>query len=765
MNWVTSTYRNLKLKQSTRFLLIFSICILAVAGTVWACSFEDDTPTSIFSPEAFVSKQYTPFFYDSENWYYGKNVEVTDNNQRFNEQIIDEWDAYLKHKLNPTTLNYLLLKGDRKGIDSVYNILSRATPPPKQDSISMDIGKLDKSTLNNLFDYLRLAKDCEKFAVAEDRGWYSDPVPAPIAPGGLEEQLTTAFNSSKKPFIKQRLLFQLVRYYYFFEDTTGRKNQQINNQAEILLLFNKYQAKFPQNLTYYRTLGYVAGYYRSMHNYALANYLYSRCYDFSYEMKIPSKFSFHPQDEADWQQTLKLAKNNEEKITLWHLLGMEYDPLRAIKEIVAIDPKSDKVNLLLSRVINAREASDNSIYYMPPHNLYETQDSINSVENLRIFADERKVVDSIALQNNTAKPYFWNIAAGYLHYIHKDYAQAGKFYAKAKDQLPADDKLVMAQYKMLCIFLDIDELQRIDAKTEAKLVEPLNWLKDVQKSGTIEGLRVGDCSYAIAKVYLKQRDTLKSACFTDTIVPYANNAWVQRLINLINKPNKTPFEKTMVRYYPHSVNDLYYHQAIMYAYKEDIDKAIAIRSKIDTMRYDTLPANPFNIHIQDCHDCDQAAKQKQKFTSLTFLKTLRNIKVDLNAGKDRYRNALLLANAYYNISYYGNNRPFYGSDIFTGVEIYSQKIAEKYYLLARDYAPNNEQKAKCTFMASKCEHNNYYSLPENDVTTPWTEKYFIELKANYSQTNYYKDVLNECGYFKDFVDGKSHTPTKNATQY
>ena len=185
----------------------------------------------------------------------------------------------------------------------------------------------------------------------------------------------------------------------------------------------------------------------------------------------------------------------------------------------------------------------------------------------------------------------------------------------------------------------------------------------------------------------------------------------------------------------------------------------------EIMRYDTLPANPFNIHIQDCHDCDQTAKQKQKFTSLTFLKTLRSIKADLNAGKDRYRNALLLANAYYNISYYGNNRWFYEYDIFNGIDKYSQTISQKYYLLARDYASNNEQKAKCTFMASKCEHNNYYSLPENDVTTPWTEKYFTELKANYSQTNYYKDVLNECGYFKDFVVGKSRTPMKNATQY
>src|ERR1700761_7628981 len=119
MNWVTLTYRSLKLKHSMRFLLIFSICSLAIAGVVWACADYDDTPFSIFSPEAFVSKQYTPFFYDSYNWYYGTRVDVEDNNNRFNAQVLSEWDSYLNHQVNQPALAYLLLKSSRAGIDSV----------------------------------------------------------------------------------------------------------------------------------------------------------------------------------------------------------------------------------------------------------------------------------------------------------------------------------------------------------------------------------------------------------------------------------------------------------------------------------------------------------------------------------------------------------------------------------------------------------------------------------------------------------------------
>ncbi len=657
-------------------------------------------------------------------------------------------------------MRYLLLSADKGGIDSVYNYITGKLHALKQDTLHINVAGLDKNKIANLFNYLKLAKGCEIFAVGEDRGWYDAPKPPPSAPKSLENSLSTAFTNSKDAFVKERLWFQLTRYYFFNDDTASSKTQ-VNTRAKILTLFDKYKSAFPQNLTYYRTLGYVAGYYRRKGDFALSNYFYSRCYDFSFEMKIPSKFSFRAQQEADWRETLALAKNNEEKITLWHMLGMEYDPVRAIKEIAALNPRTDKMDLLLSRLVNIREPGDNGEYSIS-HPLNE-QEMQAEKDNDKSARKEIRLVDSLAKKGNTAKPYFWNIAAGYLHYLHKDYADAGKFYAAAKSQMPANDKLIMAQYKMLAIFLDVNRLKRIDAQTEAKLVEPLNWLKDLQDGKVhIDKLRPGLCSGTIARIYLNQHDSLKAECFIDTIVSYANNNWVQKFIDLMNKSNKTPFEKTVLRYYPHTLDELYYHQAASLVYDENIDKAIALMGKAIKTSKDTLPGNPFNARLNDCHDCDHAAHQKQKFTALTFLKTLQKIKADLAAGTDSYRHAWLLANAYYNITYYGNARQFYEDDVFKGIDINAQKIPEKYYLLARKYAQTDEQKAKCTFMASKCERNEYYnntfgggSLNTDDAPMPPAGKYFKELKENYAQTAYYKEVLHECGYFKSFVDAKN----------
>ena len=116
MNYITLINQSLKLRRSIKFLLIFSTLSLAVGGVVWACSWEeDDSGPSMFTPEAFVSKEYTPFFYDSHDWYYpGTRVEIEDNNNRFNEQVVSEWDNYLDHQLSKSALEYLLLHSSKK---------------------------------------------------------------------------------------------------------------------------------------------------------------------------------------------------------------------------------------------------------------------------------------------------------------------------------------------------------------------------------------------------------------------------------------------------------------------------------------------------------------------------------------------------------------------------------------------------------------------------------------------------------------------------
>lgn len=714
-----------------------------------------------------MATQYSPFFYDSYASYYGNSND--DSNRRYNEEIVKEWSAYLNGKIVKKDLEILLFKSTDGGLDSVYKYANGKLSTSPLHLPDLKSSGLSKNQLNIFLPYLLLAKKSESFTINDAWSGWDEKVKIKVPAVALRAELLNAFQNSKDDFIKERLWFQLVRYSYFEE--LQSEAGTLNDKGDLMTFFNKYESSFPKNVIYYRTLGYVAGHYYKQKDYAKANYLYSLCYNFSADMKIPSKWSFHPQNESDWQKSLAMAKNNEEKCTLWQMLGISNDGPRAIEKIYEIDPRSEKMELLLSRLINISE--------MPSYG-YE-KDSSGTAEKKALVHDT-ELVSNIARKNNTAKPYFWNLAAGYMNTLSGDYSVSRSFYNKAKTQLPKNNKLVEAQYRILDWTLYLSQLKKIDAKTESEMTGTMNWLADLRdQKDTVQSLRYGRAlSHSItllSDLYKKQGDLLKSNCFSTQTEFYASNANIEALKALLGKTNKTPFEQAMLRYFPLKIEDLYYHQGLMMVYQDKTDQAIALMEKSGTRAQYKLLANPFSIRLNDCHDCDFDAVQKVKYTPISFLKAVKTLKSDIIAGKNAYVNTFLLADAYYNITHYGNARTFYqsaitGSDATSPMDIpvefrqtlTSGKIAEKYYLLARTYAKTREQKTRCTFMAAKCERNDIYNAVYNNKANAgkfyWdfdfrgvpVGKYFAELKTQYYQTQYYNEILKECGYFKSYVN-------------
>jgi hypothetical protein len=395
------------------------------------------------------------------------------------------------------------------------------------------------------------------------------------------------------------------------------------------------------------------------------------------------------------------------------------------------------------------------------------------------------LVDSMSNIKSIAKPYYWHLAAGYLHFLDDDFAGCAKFYALAKKEFPKNDQMIMAQYKVLSIMLYAHQVNHINSNTEAKLTEPLNWLANLKDGKeTMKDLRfqsaITETMDALSKIYLKQGDKIKAALLGYNNGFYNSYGHIDSLVTFINKPEKTPFEQSLVRYSPYKLEALYYQQALIMTYRQDLDRAVVFMGMTDTVTKNAeLYGNPFNSRLNDCHDCDHTSFQKRKYSRLDFLKTLKAINDDLKAGKNVYRNAYLMANAYYNINEYGNARFFYEGNLFIfsltepsigeGLKYANlftrQNIAEQYYKKAFDNAGNNEQRALCAFMLSKCERNSYYNVEydksgektifsgldnNNSFIPDWN--YFKVLNTGFSDTKYYAEVLKECGDFKSYVD-------------
>lgn len=258
---------------------------------------------------------------------------------------------------------------------------------------------------------------------------------------------------------------------------------------------------------------------------------------------------------------------------------------------------------------------------------------------------------------------------------------------------------------------------------------------------------------------------------------------------LLLSTQRTAWQDLFVGIYPYKLADIYESRGIYLFYQDKIDEAIAEFEKItpfesktynwekDTYQTEMVdyktaqfPGNPFNGKIKDCNDCDHAAKQSVKYSQIEFLYNVKEMKAKIAAGEDVYNNALLVGNAFYNTSYFGNARFFYYNNIINeygnsisnehSKMLYGMENAKKYYNIAQKAAADNEQKAKIAYMLAKTQRNDFYynkyfsttsywGYPDGPVIQKWQG--FIDLKNNYSDTKYYQDVIAECGYFRKYL--------------
>ncbi len=736
----------------TSGLLIAAGIAIACAGGDW----DREYGTSNFSPELFVDSSYSPFFY-SNNFYYKINYE-SDQNSRFNNNNSRDWAEYLNSPSQIPALDYLLQTATSARIDSAVNYFTTGKIALLPASLkNFDLLKQNgNKKIAAFLHYLQYAKKAESFAVNDVvDSWNisskkNKSIDFDIA--AYDKALEKEIKLSKDGFLKERYWFQLVRSAFY------------NNSLPLVLdAFNRYEKTMPRNTIYYRCMGYVGGAYYKQKDYSKANYCYSRVYDSCNELKTATHFSFHPQEEKDWKNTLALCRNSEEQATLWQMLGVYYaDEGRAITAIYQLNPKSEKLDLLLARAINKYEQKfEHTNYYNP----------VDSNSN-KLLAP---LIIKIAEAGNTSKPWIWDMAAGYIYSLDSNYAKAALAYRRCEKQLPKSP-LADAQLRILKMINTIASAKKIDGALENNILKDLSWLNAFQSKDTMN-LRYQDAlswlKFAVARKYAAQQEWVKSECFSSSIGFYNNSSNLEALKALLQKPNKSAYEQLCADLSSKKIEDLYDYQAVCLAYGEKLDSAIINMEKAGKAANYVLAGNPFNGKIQDCHDCDHAAPQKVKYSRIAFLYKMKEIKDKLTAGEDVYNNAILLANAYYNMSHYGNARLFYEGKIlgesqstpFSIDSIYlpmltGMKISTRYYQLALEKAGTDEQKAKCQYMLAKCQRNEWYN---SYVYTGSNNQYgetgipdfsaipaFKSLKQ-YANTQYYKDVIRECGYFRNYA--------------
>lgn len=777
-----------------KLFLVSSAALLSVYGIIYACAgyeWDFSISNSNFTPETFVDKSYSPLFLS--DYFFYKIGYDTEHNSRFNNDIKSDWNTYLKGKADTTIVNYFL-NGDKKRDSYETKTPSKKTDvtelyvffkTKKESQTSLKWSNkinLKDDRIRNFIEFLYFAQKIETVSVRTDDYWSYDVAEAKTFDNlKTIQSIENRYNTSSDSFLKNRYWFLTVKAYFYS-----------NDKKKAIDFFDKTEASVPKNTLYYRALSYVAGINKQQKKYSKANYLYASVFDKCPELRIVAAYSFRPQNDADWNKSLEMAKNNKEKAALWAIHGYYKDESQAIEKIHELDPKSEHLNYLLTRLINSEEQKINNFFEVKKNSeefrhspVMQTLAEKKEENKAKINGKNFDLVAKIAAAGNTEKPYLWDISLGYLQTLKGNYAAADINFNKAEKTLPKTE-LATCQLRLLRFVNNLSKIDQLTDKKEKTILADLNWLyKELPKTYQNEEFRYQNAvqwsQNYLAVLYKAKENPVMAELFGgyldgsfDSL--YKGNSFYDNEKNLLSmkiflaKPNKTEIEKIGTEIYPLKLTDINNFQAIQATFNNKIPEAIAFIEQAGSVQDSTFLGNPFNGNIKDCHDCDHIAYQKKKYTQLDFLKTIKTMQDKLTQKEDVYTNSLLLGNAFYNITYFGNGRTFYeislvgyGSDAYwfrnsMKAMVTNCDVSKMYYQKAFEAATTKEQKAKCTYMLAKCERNDYYNYLYNNLgDTEILNKYKIKfpvwsnfktLKKDYSDTKYYQDVIAECGYFK-----------------
>ncbi|GAA6768762.1 hypothetical protein AAFH68_47190 [Flavobacterium sp. CGRL1] len=763
-------------------------------GIIYACADGDwdyfGAYSSNFTPETFADKSYSPLFL-SGGIFYGIGFD-TQHNSRFNKNIKSDWADYLKGKVDTTTVNYFLI-GDEKPSyysDDKNTIKNKEEvtdlhvfyKTAKENKSSQKWGKkipLKDEKVKSFVEFLYLAQKIETVSIGKDYWSYEPVVAETFNDAKMIQSIENVYNTISDPFLRNRYWFLTMKARFYS-----------NDKQKAIDFFNKTESSVPKNVLYYRALGYVAGINYKQKKYAASNYLYAQVFDNCPELRVVTAYSFSPKNEADWNKALTMAKNNKEKAALWAIHGYYKDEKQAIEKIYELDPKSEHLNYLGTRLVNRLEETiNNSFQQDGGENQPKKQLSIAENKTQNQVKVDKKALDLIAkisAAGNTDRPYLWDLSLGYLQTLKGDYANADKNFDKAVKTLPKTE-LAGMQLRLLRFVNNLSKIDKLTDKNEKTILADLNWLyNELPKTYKGQEFRYVNASAwsksYLSTLYREKGNLVMAEIFGESRYSYWNdgNAFyddeknLQSIKTFLAKSNKTEIENIGAGIYSLKLKDINNFQAVQAAFKNKIPEAIEFMKQTDSVQYYKFLGNPFNGSIKDCHDCDHAAYQKRKYTQMDFLTTIKEMQDKLAKNEDVYTNSLLLGNAFYNISHFGNGRTFYEITIVgDGSSPYSFRdsmkkmitdcsVSKMYYQKALQAATTKEQKAKCVYLISKCERNEYYNNKYNSVRYWWDANDdkvnfiawngFKMLQKDYSDTKYYQDVIAECGYFNTYVN-------------
>ncbi|MBE0539073.1 MAG: hypothetical protein IH620_05125 [Ignavibacterium sp.] len=690
---------------------------------------------------------------------------------------IKEWKDYFNNKYTSEDLSNIIYRSSPEDIkiliasklNNTYSIIPKHLA---KSNITKDFiaGKYSEA-----FKYLIFAKECEPQVTDNRKDAWSELIRDTTAMTKLLEKGKLFYQETTDKYLKERYAYQCVRLAHYKKDFN----------LTIKLFDDLFNSLNFRSIIYYWALSHKAGAIRSLGDITYSSYLFSIIFDKCLSRRLIASQNFKSLDASLLYETLDYCKDNHERTAVWFLHAYLTNDFGSMKQLYELEPKSAYLEIILTRAIDKLE---NDIYE------YWNRDNRTNWSNQFIRLDYPNFysfVSSCAKKENTLRPYFWYYAAGYLSLLRHDYDSMKDNFTAAKRLVPKDEPEYNNRIKILEILAKVDQQKIIDASFEAIIIKDVKWVLDLKKYNSDDAFSW--MMKRFSEKYYKQQDTAKAQMclgfrlgkgdYPETVSPidYRSNpgrAPLDKIIRFVESDyNRTAFDKYLIENFIYTKKDLYEIRGTLLLSKYDFENALLWNFSNIKNDLSLLPADPFQMNLNDCHDCDATVLTTKLYTKHSFAKRMLELENEIKStSKNRAENYFLLANAYYNITYFGNSwmiidfyRSHYSSDYDPNYLDCSK--AEEYYLKAITASNDKDFQARCIFMAAKCEQNRFYidkgffqsrdyyyyysdCEPNPQIKQENYRMYFKNLKDNYSKTQFYKQALKECKYFNYFVTNK-----------
>lgn len=617
-------------------------------------------------------------------------------------------------------------------------------------------------------DYLIYAKQCEPLVTGSD-AWKDAPNAARSRMQDLIDEGMQAFRHTRSDYIKLRYAYQIIRLAHYSKqyqlvlDLYGYLMPRINNDPSIIE---------------YWILGHKAGALMALGNNVEAAYLFSRIFENCPSKQQSAYNSFRIKDDEEWRQCLLRCENDRERATLYAMRANHPNSklLVEMRNIYNLDPNSPYLNLLLIQEMKKLEKHLLGASFNDKRRRNEYFHGIPSKDAGRRVVELQHFVTQALDEGLIAEAPLWRLAEGYLTFLSGNYYDARASFRQAREMVD-ENSLLDKQLRVFELALQISEYQSITDSMENEIAYIRRIDNRYQENEDFTDF-TDDKMY---QLYSQNGFPGKAFLFQyklSELKPNPQLNILDELIAICLEPNRTRLEDQLVAQGDSTfLYDLLDMKATCLMNTYDFGAALETYKQMPRAEWDNFGLYyPFIDRINDCVDCMRGWPDNiTPYNKGELLQYLLELEYGARAstGNTAAINYYQIGLALYNMSYFSYSwkaMDYYrsgaslnpdflqdGDDViphprfpYGNREHFDCKQARYYFERARMATDSLDFGARATFMAAKCERNEYYLNRWRPGATQTFENFDLLLRY-YSETPMFQMFVKECKYFRAYA--------------